>query len=202
MKMNILSFVAVIGLLLCSFVSSEKGYNVGDEARDFSLKNVDGDIVSMSDYDDAEGIILIFTCNTCPYSKMYEQRIIELNDNYQPKGFPVLAVNSNDKLKSPGDTFEEMVKLAQSKGYKFPYLYDETQEIAKIYGATNTPHVYVLKKMNDRFNVAYIGAIDDNSRSAKAATRKYVEEAVDALLMNKFITTKMTKAIGCTIKWK
>jgi hypothetical protein len=95
-----------------------------------------------------------------------------------------------------------MVSQAKKKNYSFPYLQDESQQVARSFGATNTPHVFVLKKEGDAFKVAYIGTIDNNSRNASAATKKYVEEAVDALLGSKAIPTTRTKAIGCGIKWK
>jgi len=95
-----------------------------------------------------------------------------------------------------------MVKYSKSKGYTFPYLFDETQEVARNYGATNTPHVYVLKKEGIVFKVAYIGAIDNNTKDAASADKKYVEEAVDALAAGRAVPTEKTKAIGCTIKWK
>jgi peroxiredoxin len=178
------------------------GYEVGDKAADFKLKNVDGKAISLSDWKDARGYIVIFDCNTCPYSKAYNDRIVALHARYLPLGFPLVAINANDPESSAGDSYSNMVSHAKKKGYKFPYLVDETQEIARTYGATNTPHVYVLQRMGDDLRVAYIGAIDDNARDAKAVTRKYVEEAIDALLSGKAITTTRTKAIGCGIKWK
>ncbi len=190
------AFVAVL------FVAAKPaGYGVGDTAADFKLKNVDGKMVSLADFKSAKGVIVIFDCNTCPYSKAYNERIIGLAKKYQST-FPVVAINSNSPEVSPGDSFEEMQKYAKSKGYTFPYLFDETQEVAKNYGATNTPHVYVLKKEGNTFKVAYIGAIDNNTKDAAAADKKYVEEAVDALIAGKSVPTDKTKAIGCTIKWK
>src|SRR5688572_255155 len=157
-------------------------YEVGDSVADFKLKNVDGKMVSLSDYKDQKGAIVIFDCNTCPYSKAYNGRIIELNDKYATKGFPVITINPNDPEISPGDSFKEMASQAKKKGYDFPYLQDETQQVARSFGATNTPHVFVLERDGQNFKVAYIGTIDNNSRDGSAATKKYVEEAVDALL--------------------
>jgi peroxiredoxin len=192
--------IAVLLALITVAASPVKnGFEVGDTAIDFKLKNVDGKTVSLADYKDAKGYIVIFDCNTCPYSKAYNQRIVDLNTKYAAQGVPVIAINANDPSSSSGDSFEEMVRIAKQKGYKFPYLVDETQAIAKAYGATNTPHVYVLSK---DLKVAYIGAIDDNSRKADAVTKRYVEDAVDALLQGKPAPTTKTKAIGCGIKWK
>jgi peroxiredoxin len=177
-------------------------YGIGDTVADFKLKNVDGKMVSLSDYSKAKGAIVIFDCNTCPYSKAYNDRIIALNKKYAPQGFPVITINANDPESSEGDSFDEMVSLAKRKNYDFPYLVDESQSVAKSFGATNTPHVFVLNNESAAFRVAYIGAIDDNSRSASSAKKKYVEEAVEALLANKAVPTTKTKAIGCGIKWK
>lgn len=196
-------FASVLVAVITAGAPETTGYQVGDTAMDFKLKNVDGKMVSLSDYKDAKGYIVIFDCNTCPYSKAYNDRIISLNKKYASKGFPVITINSNDPSVSPGDSFDEMKRLASKKKYDFPYLMDESQEVARAYGATNTPHVFVLNKVSaSESKVAYIGAIDDNSRNASAATRKYVEEAVDALLEGKAVTDTKTKAIGCTIKWK
>jgi len=174
----------------------ENGYEVGDKAADFKLKNVDGQWVSLADYKGTKGFIVIFDCNTCPYSKAYNQRIIDLNESYSTKGFPVIAINAND---GDGDSFDDMVRIAKKKNYKHPYLFDKTQEVAKSYGATNTPHVFVLTK---ELKVAYIGAIDDNARDATLVTNHYVENAVNALLTNKPVPETKTKAIGCGIRWK
>jgi peroxiredoxin len=178
------------------------GYEVGDNAIDFRLKNVDGKMVSMADYKNAKGFIVIFDCNTCPYSKAYNSRIIALNKKYASLQFPVIAINANDPQLSSGDSFDEMVREAKRKGYDFPYLVDESQAIAKAYGATNTPHVFVLARKGGDLKVAYIGTIDNNARDESAATKKYVEAAVDALLDGKPVTTTRTRAVGCGIKWK
>ena len=160
----------------------KKGYELGDTVSDFKLKNVDGKYVSLSDYQSSKGVILIFDCNTCPYSKAYNSRIIALNKNYAGKGFPVITINTNDAAMSPGDSFDEMVKQAKKKAYDFPYLHDEQQEVGRAFGATNTPHVFLLENKAGKFKVAYIGAIDNYSRDAAGADKKYVEDAIDAIL--------------------
>jgi peroxiredoxin len=193
----------MFGLLLF-FAGSpiKEGYEVGDTVTDFNLKNVDGKTISLSSFKNAKGFIVVFDCNTCPYSKAYNDRIQALNKKYTTSGFPLIAINSNDKEVSSGDSYEEMVKIARKKGYEFPYLIDETQSVAKAYGATNTPHVYVLSRQDESLKVAYIGAIDDSARDASAVTKKYVESAVDALLNGKPVAVTKTKAVGCGIKWK
>jgi len=190
---------AVFALSFRSESSAPGGYKIGDTAQDFNLKNVNGKNVSLAGIKNAKGYIVIFTCNECPYAKAYEQRIIELHQKYAPLGFSVVAINANDKNVVPGDSFDNMKKLSKKKKYPFPYLYDETQEVAKAFGATRTPHVYVLDK--DRV-VRYIGAIDDNSEEPTMVKTQYVGSAVDALLGGKEVAVKETKAIGCGIKWK
>lgn len=200
--MKAIYFILLPGLaLLLAGSMIKNGYDVGDTATDFKLKNVDGRLVSLADYKSAKGFIVIFDCNTCPYSRAYNERIIALSKKYA-KDFPLVAINANSPDMSPGDSFEEMKSYAKQKGYNFPYLVDETQEVAKAYGATNTPHVFVLTKNQDVLKVAYIGTIDNNSRDASSVTKRYVEEAIDALLAGKEITTPKTKAIGCGIKYK
>lgn len=194
MKRSLISIVFLLTLISAQTV--KKGYEVGDKATDFKLKNVDGRVVSLADYKNANGFIIIFDCNTCPYSKAYNERIIRLNDHYSSKGYPVIAINAND---GSGDSFDDMVRMAKKKNYKYPFLFDETQQVAKAYGATNTPHVFVLTK---ELKVAYLGAIDDNARDAEAATKHYVADAVNALMTNKPVPVTKTKAIGCGIRWK
>ncbi len=178
------------------------GYKIGDVATDFSLINIDNQKVSLADYTEAKGFIVIFTCNHCPYAVAYEDRIIGLDKKYKELGFPVIAINPNDPVKQPEDSFENMVIRAKQKGFTYPYLLDEGQEIYPQYGATKTPHVFVLQKMDGKNIVQYIGAIDDNYDDAAGVTEKYVENAVDALLAGDEVTVKETKAIGCTIKVK
>jgi len=176
------------------------GYKIGDLATDFSLKNVDGKMVSLADYKEAKGFIVTFTCNHCPYAVAYEDRIIALDKKYRELGYPVIAINPNNPEKQPADSFENMITRAKEKGFTFPYLLDEGQHIYPQYGATKTPHMFVLQKTDEGNVVKYIGAIDDNYEDADAVTRKYVEEAVDALLKGEKVPTQVTKAIGCTIK--
>lgn len=199
---RILSLVALVAVAFGLASTNLAKYGVGDSVADFKLKNVDGKSVSLSDYKSDKGVIVIFDCNTCPYSKAYNARIIALNKKYAAKGFPVIAINPNDAEQSSGDSFEEMVKEARGKKYEFPYLADDAQTVANSFGATNTPHVFVLKNESNTFRVAYIGAIDNSPRDASSADKKYVEDAVDALLAGKDVTTTKTKAVGCGIKWK
>ncbi len=193
-------------LMLLSFtvmavtMVSAQGYSVGDVAADFRLKNVDGNYVSMSDYADAKGFVVVFTCNHCPYAVAYEDRLIELDKEYRPKGFPVIAINPNDPAAEPRDSYELMQVRAREKGFTFPYLFDEGQRVYPVYGATRTPHIFLLERQGNNLVVAYIGAIDDNYRDASAVEERYLANAIEALIDGRRPDPDFTRAIGCTIK--
>ncbi len=192
--------VSVFALITAFTLKPVDGYTVGDIATDFKLENVDGTMVSMSDYKDAKGFVVIFTCNTCPYSVAYEDRIIALDKKYKSKGYPVIAINPNDPKASNGDSLADMKVRAKAKGFTFPYLFDDGQKVYPQYGATKTPHVYILKKEKGKIQVAYIGAIDNNSHNPDSVTKKYAEDAIDALLAGKTPEKSTSRAIGCSIK--
>ena len=194
----------VLGSSLGSFNLKENpsGYKAGDKVIDFKLKNVDSKEVSLGDFKEAKGFIIIFTCNHCPFSVAYEDRIVALDKKYAPKGYPVIAINPNDDKAYPEDSFENMKERAKDKKFTFPYLRDDSQEIAKTYGAARTPHVYILNKNGNDLIVKYIGAIDDNAENVNGVKTKYVENALEELLANKEVKVPFTKAIGCGVKWK
>lgn len=177
------------------------GYKVGDVATDFSLKNINGEMVSLKNMKNTKGFIVVFTCNHCPYAVAYEDRIIALHNKFAAKGFPVVAINPNDDKTVPDDSFEKMIERSKNKKFPFAYLHDATQDIAKAYGATRTPHVFLLVKEGDKLVVKYIGAIDDNTEDASAAKAKYVETAIQAVSEGKTPDPDFTKAVGCSIKW-
>jgi peroxiredoxin len=192
----------IFAALLFFSLQAQNGYSVGDKATDFKLKNVDGSMVSLADFNESKGFVVIFTCNHCPYVIAYEDRIIELDKKYKKLGYPVIAINPNDETIVPGDSFEGMVKRANEKGFTFPYLRDKTQEIANAYGAQRTPHVYLLNKEGDDLVVRYIGTIDDNYKDPSLVTKTYLSDAIDALLEGVNPDPDFTKAIGCSIKRK
>ncbi|MFY7730814.1 MAG: thioredoxin family protein [Flavobacterium sp.] len=200
--LKFLSLVLVMGAL-AAFTTADApaaGYKVGDVATDFSLKNINGKKVSLKDFKSAKGFIVVFTCNHCPYAQAYEDRVLALDKKFKAKGYPIIAINPNNPDKVAEDSFENMQKRAKEKKYSFPYLLDEGQKIYPQYGATKTPHVYVLQKTANGNVVKYIGAIDDNYEDGKLAKKHYVEDAVNALLAGKEVPVKETKAIGCSIK--
>lgn len=177
-----------------------KGYSIGDEATDFKLKDVNGKMVSLSDYKEAKGYIVIFTCNTCPFAVASEERMVALDQEFKPQGYPVIAINPNNPEVQPDDTYELMQAKAKEAAFTFPYLYDESQTIYAKYGATKTPHVYLLQKEDAKNIVKYIGAIDDNVRNGAEVKERFLANAVNELLAGKEITVKETKAIGCSVK--
>ncbi len=207
MKQILILLTFCIGII--AFASDEnkekKGYEIGDIATDFELINVDDTKVSLSQFEDAKGFIVIFTCNHCPFSVMYEDRIIELDKKYKELGYPVVAISPNDVEAFPEDDLPNMKIRSEEKGFTFPYLYDETQEIARAYGATKTPHVFLLHKEQvdeeQALIVKYIGAIDDDKRG-NDIEEKYIEMAIKALQNGEEVNPSVTKAVGCSVKWK
>jgi|SRR5690606_33793230 peroxiredoxin len=191
--------LALVTVTLVSWVPPVEAYKVGDQASDFKLKNIDGSMVSLADYKNVNGYIVIFTCNTCPYAVMYEDRIIDLHNKYAPQGYPVVAINPNDPDVKAGDDFASMQARAKEKNFPFKYLFDDGQKIYPMYGATRTPHVYLLDA--NRY-VRYIGAIDDNAQNPSEVKVKYLENAIEALKAGNNPQPSETKAIGCTIKTK
>jgi len=198
--LSVLALFVVMSAFTINRISVNDGYKVGDVAEDFKLMNIDGKMVSLSDYKSAKGFIVTFTCNTCPYAVGYEDRIIALDKKYAKKGYPVIAIMPNNTDIKPGDNMDAMKTRAKEKGFTFPYLIDENQTVFPKYGATKTPHMFVLQKTKNGNIVKYIGAIDDNYKDASAVKTKYVENAVDALLQGKEVPETETKAIGCSIK--
>jgi len=192
--------LAVLTITLISAVSPVYSQlKVGSQAADFKLKNVDDSMVSLADYKGVNGYIVVFTCNTCPYAEMYEDRIIALHNKYASQGYPVVAINPNDPSVKPGDDFASMQVRSKEKKFPFKYLFDDGQKVYPTFGATRTPHIYLLDA--NRY-VRYIGAIDDNAQSPELVTVKYLENAIAALKSGNNPDPAETKAIGCTIKVK
>lgn len=193
-----IALVALLGIMLIPVTAQLK---VGDVAPDFKLKNIDGTWIQLSDYNNQKGVVVIFTCNHCPYAKMYESRIQAIHARYQSQKVPVIAINSNDSTIVEADSYSNMIKNAKVKGFTFPYLLDDQQLFQK-YGATRTPHVFLLKKDKKQFVVSYIGAIDDYPQNAKEVKETYLTDAIDAVLQGKEPKVTLTKSVGCSIKFK
>jgi peroxiredoxin len=180
--------------------SSAYGYQIGDAATDFNLRNIDDRTVSLKDFDQAKGFVVIFTCNHCPYSKAYEDRIIAIDKKYKNQGYPVIAINPNNPTVQPEDSFDNMKKRAKEKGFTFPYLLDAGQKIYPQYGATKTPHVFLLQKEQDEHIVKYIGAIDDNYKDESKVKNHFLDDAIKSLISGEPIKITTSVAIGCSIK--
>ncbi len=172
---------------------------LGDKAIPFDLPGVDDRRHTLDDYADKQAVVIIFSCNHCPYVQAWEDRMIQIQADYADKGVQLIAISSNDAQQFPEDSFPEMKKRARQKGFNFPYLYDESQDVAAAYGARRTPEVFLFDK--DRV-LRYHGTIDDNHEDPEAVERHYLREALDAVLAGEEPPTQETDPIGCTIKWK
>lgn len=198
MKKILFACLMMLGIM----TKAQNGYQVGDVASDFTLKNIDGKNVSLANYKDAKGYIVVFTCNTCPVAQAYQDKVEALNKEYAPKGYPVIAINTNDPVASPGDSYAKMQERSKQKKFSFAYLEDPNHIYTKKYGANKTPHVFILQKTAKGNEVAYIGAIDNDQEEVNPQKATYVQNAINLLLQGKKPTVTYTKAIGCSIRWK
>jgi len=178
---------------------------IGQPAPDFNLKGVDGKSYSLSSFKDAKLLIVLFSCNHCPFVIGSEDRMIKFYDDYKNKGVAMIAINSNETDNHPGDSFEHMVERAKEKSFPFHYLRDETQEIARAYGALRTPHFYVFAKDKDgkgQWTLRYTGRMDDNPRQPGMQKTHELRDAVEAVLAGRKPPVEVTNPIGCNVKWK
>ncbi len=181
-------------------IPSPTHYGIGDAVANFQLKSLEGRTVSLSDFSNQKGVIVIFTCNHCPFSKAYEDRIGALHSQFAGQGYPVLAINPSDPKSYEEDRYERLREQANAKGYAYSYLLDDSQAIARAFGASRTPQVYVLKNNGGKFTVQYLGALDDNPQDPANVSKHYVEYAVSNLLAGKPVAPAITKPVGCVIK--
>ncbi|HSP86840.1 MAG TPA: thioredoxin family protein [Ignavibacteriaceae bacterium] len=172
---------------------------IGSPAPDFNLPATDGKNYSLNSFKESTVLIIIFSCNHCPYVQAYEDRIIKLQEEYKDKSASIVAINSNDTANYPDDSFEHMVERAKQKNFNFPYLRDEEQITASAFGATHTPEVFLFNKER---RLVYTGKIDDNWKEPEKVRNQYLKNAVEELLKGKEISVPETFSIGCTIKWK
>lgn len=172
---------------------------IGSQAPDFNLLSVDNKFYSLQSFDDKKILIVIFSCNHCPYVQAYEQRIISIQKDFADNGVQIVAINSNEDVNYPEDSFDEMIKRSKEKQFNFPYLRDETQEIAKVYGATHTPEIFLFDQER---KLRYHGKIDDNWKEPEKAKYQYLRDAIKEVLDGKEVSIPETFSIGCTIKWK
>ncbi|MCB0651778.1 MAG: thioredoxin family protein [Saprospiraceae bacterium] len=197
-KLPVLFGILLLSAVMMSLTDKPvEGLQVGDIAPQIDLKGVDGKNFSFEPSEEIKGWIVTFTCNTCPYAVLYEDRLIALHNEMAPKGWPVIAINPNDPAAQPGDSFDKMIERAKEKNFPFKYLFDEGQHVYPDYGASRTPHVFLLDKTR---KVRYIGAIDDSARDPEAVNVRYVAEAIKAIENGQEPNPSFTKAIGCSIK--
>lgn len=171
---------------------------IGEPAPGFELKGVDGKEHALSDYEDGDAIVVVFTCNHCPTAVQYEDRLVALQEEFEDHGVQLIAINPNEDEGHPTDSYEHMVERAKEKGFNFPYLRDASQEVARAYGAVRTPHVFLLD--GDR-KVAYKGRIDDTPDAPDAVGRRDLAEAIEEVLAGQEVSVPETKAVGCSVKW-
>lgn len=170
--------------------------------EDFSLMNVDGRMLSLSDYPDAKGFVIVFTCNHCPFAKLYPPRFNQFYEKYASLGVPLIAISSTDTVMYEADTFSRMQAKASAEHFVFPYLHDREQSVAKNFDAQRTPHAYVIWKEKGRWVVKYDGAFDDNGAHPELVSEPYVSNAVDALLSGGEVVIKETASVGCQIYFR
>ncbi|EAY29179.1 thioredoxin family protein [Microscilla marina] len=202
-KITTLFSLALVALLALNAQAQES--MLGKEMKDLpKMKDANnkGKKASFADFKDAKGFVLVFTCNHCPFSVAYEDRLIALDKKFKSKGYPVIAVNPNDPAQYPSDGYKAMVSRAKNKGFTFPYLLDPTSNVARAYKASRTPHVYILQKQGQKYKIVYVGAIDDSARDESKISEKYVETAIANLLKGKKPSKNYTRAIGCSIKMR
>ena len=172
---------------------------IGEKAPAFHLPGVDGKTYSLNDFSDAKLLIVVFSCNHCPYVVGSQDRMVKLYADYNPKGVDMIAINSNETENHPTDSFEHMVERAREKDFAFPYVRDESQEVARAYGALRTPHYFVF---DEKRKLRYTGRMDDNPRQPGQETTHELRDTLDALLEGKDPPVPMTNPIGCNVKWK
>jgi peroxiredoxin len=172
---------------------------IGSAAPYFNLPGIDGKEYSLDSFKDKKALIIIFSCNHCPYVQAYEDRIKKIQEDYSKKGVAVVAINSNEDVNYPDDSFENMKKRADEKKFNFPYLRDESQSIARSFDATHTPEIFLF---DEERKLAFHGKIDDNWQEPGKVQNHYLSDALDELLAEKEISVPETFTIGCTIKWK
>ena len=170
----------------------------GDKALGFALRGIDDKKYSLDDYS-GKHVVIIFSCNHCPYVQAWEDRMIKIQSDYAPKNVKLVAINSNDGIKFPDDNFAKMKERAREKRFNFPYLHDEDQKVALAYGAERTPEVFLF---DSDLVLQYHGTIDDNYDNPNGVKENYLRDALDSTISGRKVSLAETKPIGCTIKWK
>jgi len=182
-----------------SLMKSEEKLQIGDKAPAFALKNIDGKDYTLGNFKNAKALLIIFMCNHCPYVKPKVEEIKRLQKKYKDKGLVVVGINSNESENYPEDSYENMVKVSKERSFNFYYLHDETQEVAKAYDAVCTPDPFLF---NSEMKLVYHGRLDDAMNPDDTATKKEMDEVIEALLNGKKMNFPFRPSQGCSIKWK
>ena len=192
-------FISLI-LIGCLTILSAKELDLGSilPLGDIKMADISGKDVSLNDAKGKNGLLVIFSCNTCPWVIAWEDRYVELADTYKDKGVGIVAINSNEKQFDTVDSMEEMQAHAKEQGYNFYYTMDNGSKLASEFGATRTPHIYLFDKKD---KLVYRGAIDDNARKPDKVENTYLADAIDNMLAGNTIDPTATKALGCAIKF-
>jgi peroxiredoxin len=195
-------FKIIFGVLVVLIIQDSRAYQTSQKIENFTLINaIDNKSVSLADFAQEKGVVLIFTSNYCPYAKLYEDRIMALADEYNGRGVQFVLINSNTSQDNIDDTIEEMARHAKERGYRFPYLADKEQKAAGMLGATKTPEVFVLQNNGaGNFVLKYRGAIDDNPQVSQEVTANYLKDAILSMLNRKNLSVVEKRPIGCLIK--
>ena len=196
-------FLFLITLSATGFTKDpeKSGSKIGIVINDFSLRSTDNSFVSLNKFPDAKGFIVVFTCNHCPFAKLYSQRFNDLNTKYKKSGVPFLAINSMDTAMYDEERFELLQEKAKTDQFNFPYLMDADQSVGKNFNAEHTPHAFVIWRENNNWVVKYSGAIDDNGEHPELAT-SLIGNAVDNLLAGKPVASPETQSFGCRIYYR
>ncbi len=203
MKSRTIVSILFLVLILTGFTVLKENENsdFGRIIQEFELKNTDNKTLKLSDFNGAKGFIIVFTCNHCPFAKLYPQRFNDLNEKYKKLGVPLLAINSMDTVMYEEESFEMMQEKAKKEKFTFPYLYDPFQTVAKMFKAEHTPQAFVIWKERNAYIIKYQGAIDDNGEHPELAT-PYIKNAVDELLQGKNVSLPKTQSFGCRIFYR
>jgi len=190
--------VFILALVLAAPVSA---LDLGDKApkTDVEMKNANGDKVSIADIQGDNGTLVIFTCNSCPWAKAWEDRIVEIGNEFQQKGVGVIAINSNDPSVNSEDSFDVMKQRVSSKGYNFPYVVDPGSQLARAFNASKTPEAFLFDESGQ---LVYHGTVDDDAYNPNQVEERYLREALQAVSNDNKVAKQKTKAIGCSIKFQ
>jgi thioredoxin-related protein len=195
----LIRMLSVVLLLLSSISAKELELDSEMPLADVKMMDVSGEKLSLKDVSGPKGTVVIFSCNTCPWVDAWEDRYVQLASTFVPKGVGFIAVNSNETYRKKGDGYTDMQARAKEKKYNFYYVLDEESQLARAFGATRTPHVFIF---NAEGKLIYHGAIDDNAKNPSKVEDAYVANALDASLAGKDVAVASTKSLGCTIKFK